>query len=101
MLIKDWIGTIPLKLLVSFLQGLRGGEGGMIEPRLNFAPPRKKEMSNFRGIVPIQSLISIKLSLKWAVDEVSMIKLTFPCIMESLTILTILIWPLVAGRHFC
>ena len=64
----------------------------MIEPRLNFTPPRrKKETSNFRGIVPIQSLISVKLSLKWALDEVSTINLTFPCVMEVLTILTILI----------
>ena len=40
-------------------------------------------------MVPFQSLISIKLSLKWALDEVSTINLTFPCVMEVLTILTI------------
>ena len=34
-------------------------------------------MSNFKAIVPIQSLISIKLSLKWALVETSMTKLIF------------------------
>ena len=40
-------------------------------------PSHKKETSNFRGIVPIQSLISIKLSIKKALDEVSMTKLMY------------------------
>ena len=43
----------------------------------------KNKMTNFRGIVPIQSLISVKLSLKWALDEVSTTKLMFPYIMGN------------------
>ena len=46
-------------------------------PMLVIPPSHKKEMSNFRGIVPIQSLISIKLSLKQALVEVSMTKLMY------------------------
>ena len=34
-------------------------------------------MSSFRGIVPIHFLISIKLSLNWALEEVSMTKLMY------------------------
>jgi len=34
-------------------------------------PPSQIVESNFRGKVPIQSLISIELSLKWAIDESS------------------------------
>ena len=57
-------------------------------PKLVIPPSCKEETNNFRGIVPIQSLISIKLSLKLALDEVSMTKLMhllqwddhlFPC----------------------
>ena len=42
-------------------------------------PPHKQETSNFRGIVHIQYIISVKLSLKWALDKSSPIKLTFLC----------------------
>ena len=42
-------------------------------------PPYKMKTSNFRGIVPIQFLISIKLSLKWALDESSLTRFTFLC----------------------
>ena len=68
MLIKNWIGTIPLKFLVFLLQG-----GGVIICRARryeiFAPPYNTETRHFRGIVPIQFLFNIKLSLRWALDE--------------------------------
>ena len=72
---------------------------GVIIVWFNYTPPRKQETSNFRGIVPIQFLISIKLSLKWALDEVSTIKLTFPCILLYNGIFPIFghLWRLVAG----
>ena len=40
-------------------------------------PSCKLETNNFRGIVAIQFLISIKLSFKWALDEVSRTKLVY------------------------
>ena len=46
-------------------------------PMLVIPPSCKEETNNFRSIIPIQSLISIKLSLKWALDEVSMTKLMY------------------------
>ena len=48
-------------------------------------PPYKMETSNFRGIVPIQFLISIILPIEWALDERYPTKLTFLCIMVILT----------------
>ena len=84
MLIKDWIGTIPLKLLVSFLW-----EGGIINMEKSrgfidfiLPPSCKLKTKNFRAIVPIQFLIYIKFSLKWALDEVSTSKLMNPIIWE-------------------
>ena len=73
---------------------------GVIIVWFNYTPPRKQETSNFRGIVPIQFLISIKLSLKWALDEVSTIKLMFPCALWYNGIFLIFghLWRLVAGR---
>ena len=70
MYIKDWIRSIALKLFVSFLQG-----GEEMKSMLVISPSCKWETNNFLVIVPIQSLISIKWSLKWALDEVSMTKL--------------------------
>ena len=79
MLIKDWIGTIPLKLLVSFLW--EGGITNMEKSRgfIDFIlpPSCKLKTKNFRAIVPIQFLIYIKFSLKWALDEVSTSKLMY------------------------
>ena len=76
MLIKNWIGTMLLKLLVYVLKGRVRWTAGFI-----LTPPYKAETINFRGIVSIQYLISIKLSLKWALDE------TFPTILTSLCIM--------------
>ena len=79
MYMKDEIGTIALKSFVSYLQG-----GGNMKPMnpldfpmLVIPPSCKLETNNFRGIVAIQFLISIKLSFKWALDEVSMTKLMY------------------------
>ena len=50
-----------------------------------FAPLLKQKTSNFRetihfrGIVPIQFLIKLRLSLKWALGESSQTKFTFLC----------------------
>ena len=44
-------------------------------------PPYKAETSNFRGKNPIKFLISITLSLKSALDESSLKKIMFLCIM--------------------
>ena len=38
-----------------------------------------KENGKFRGIVPIQFLINIKLPLKWAMNKSSAMKLMFLC----------------------
>ena len=46
-------------------------------PMLVIPPSCKLETNNFRGIVAIQFLISIKLSFKWALDKVSMTKLVY------------------------
>ena len=46
-------------------------------PMLVIPPSCKLETNNFRGIVAIQFLISIKLSFKWALDEVSRTKLVY------------------------
>ena len=78
-LIKIWIGTMPLKFLVSILRV------GVIAKTVVYHTPLKKETSNFRGIVPIQFLINIKLSIKWALNESSPTKLTFLCIMGIFT----------------
>ena len=48
-------------------------------------PPYKMKTSNFRGIVPIQFLISIILPIEWALDERYPTKLTYLCIMVILT----------------
>ena len=48
-------------------------------------PPYKMKTSNFRGIVPIQFLISIILPIEWALDERYPTKLTFLFIMVILT----------------
>ena len=77
-LIKDWIGTIPLKLLVFLWEG---GINSMEKSRgfIDFIlpPSCKIKTKNFRAIVPIQFLIYIKFSLKWALDEVSTSKLMY------------------------
>ena len=65
-------GMVPIWFLI-FLRGV-------IYNRSNYTPLCKPETSNFRGMVPIWFLIYIKLPLKWALDEHSLIKLTFPCI---------------------
>ena len=62
MLIKNWIGTIPLKFIVSLLQG---------------GSYYKTKTSNLRGIVPIQFLISLRLSIEWPQDETYPPKLIF------------------------
>ena len=49
-----------------------------------FHPPYKAETNNSSGKVPIQFLISIKSSLKWALGESSLTKLMFLCIMGFL-----------------
>ena len=59
MLIKDWIGTRPLKSTVFDLR-----RGVRWTPVLVIPTPRKSKTVDFWGIVPIQSLISVKLSLK-------------------------------------
>ena len=53
----------------------------------NWAGSYSKVPGSFRAIVPFQSLICVKLSLKWALDEVSMAKLMFPCIMANFCLL--------------
>ena len=71
---------MPLNFLVFILRG------GVYWKRLYFVPPVYKiETSNFRGIVPIQFLISIILPIEWALDERYPTKLTFLCIMVILT----------------
>ena len=66
------MGTIPLKSLVSGLQG-----GSIIGMSTYQASPQKCETSDFCSMVPIWFLIYIKLPLKWALDESSPIKLMF------------------------
>ena len=80
MLIQNWMGTRFLRLVVYVLKGGGGVRwtAGFILP-----PPYKAETINFRGIVPIQFLISIKLSIKWALDECTRTKLMFLHIMDN------------------
>ena len=47
-------------------------------PLIVIPPSCKEETNNFRGIVPIQSLISIKLSLKWDLNIYSFIYFMVP-----------------------
>ena len=84
MLIKNWIGTIPLKLLVSFLweRGITNMEKSREFIDFILPPSCKLKTKNFRAIVPIQILIYNKFSLKWALDEVSTSKLMNPIIWE-------------------
>ena len=49
-----------------------------MNPVLLITHPQKLKLSYFRGMVIIQSLINLKLSLQEALDEVSMTKLMFP-----------------------
>ena len=72
MLIKNQIGTIPLKSLVSHFWE------GVICSCSNYTSSRNPKTSDSRGMVPIWFLIYIKIPLKWAVDESSPIKLMFP-----------------------
>ena len=51
--------------------------GGLLIVQLIITPSPKQETVNFRGIVYFLFLISIKLSLKWALVETSMTKLIF------------------------
>ena len=52
---------------------------GVIISTADYHPPLpKRETGNFRGIVYFLLLISIKLSLKWALVETSTTKLMFP-----------------------
>ena len=66
MLIKVWLGTIPLKLLVWFLW--EGGITNMEKSRgfIDFIlpPSSKLKPKNSRAIVSIEFLIYIKFSLK-------------------------------------
>ena len=68
MLIKNWIGTRFSKIARCCFM-----------PHLVhiITPPCKRETRNFWGLVPIQFLISIKLYLKWALDESSLTQITF------------------------
>ena len=84
MLIKNWIETIPLKLLVFFLweRGITNMEKSREFIDFILPPSCKLKTKNFRAIVPIQFLIYIKFSLRWALDEVSTSKLMNPIIWE-------------------
>ena len=84
MLIKNWIETIPLKLLVFFLweRGITNMEKSREFIDFILPPSCKLKTKNFRAIVPIQFLIYNKFSLKWALDEVSTSKLMNPIIWE-------------------
>ena len=53
---------------------------GLSIVQLIITPSAKQETGNFRGIVYFLFLISIKLSLKWALVETSMTKLIFLCL---------------------
>ena len=91
MLIKDWIGTISLKLLISYLcegEGRRGGgianmgkSRGIIDfiliPPSPPQSPCELKIKNFRAIVRISFLIYIKYSLKLALDESFTTKLMY------------------------
>ena len=89
-LIKNWIGTIPIKSFFFLFTRLNCNQHENCKNRKAFK--KYKKMTVFTDIVPIQSFISAKLSLKWALDEVSTTKLMFHYIAGKWQILHVFVF---------
>ena len=103
MLIKNWIGTMPLKCIVFLLQGgviiCRGRRYDFFAPLLKQKTSNFRETIHFRDIVPIQFLIKLRLSLKWALGESSQTKFTFLCRWPSWMLVPDVKCTLVSDQH--